>query len=415
MKDSNIVILHVFLDSLIFKGIADACDSMHGVKNLYLFFTPIKNYKMQSNKDERVIVTNDFESYTHFFHNSEVDIIFFHSLPYSNYYLFDYIDDTKYVIWWAWGHDLYYKQGKYPPLLEQKGMLKPLTKEYVQRYIRPEAVTPMEKAELFFTKNFARMKNVLKRVIRNEKTYKPKKSQSDILARIDAFYAPLDIEYDMMREKHDEFTARGDLKLEGAAIPKFEHKEEIGNILVNHSLTETDNHLDVFDYLYKVKIEEGRKYILPVSYGIGGNYNGKPDLLINACHLKKSLTYWLKDTIPLDKYQNLIHTVSHAVFGMIRQQALGNVFMCLRTGVKVYLFRDSIIYQELKKAGYICFSIEDDLTTESLSTCLTIEEAKINYDLFMERKKERFPTVFYEKMIQAVEIKRKNKEIDNNR
>lgn len=407
MKDNNIVVLHVFLDSLIFKGIADSFDSMQGVRNLYIFYTPIKGYRMQSNKDKRVIVTNDFESYTSYFHSPEVDVIFFHSLPYSNYYLFDYIDNTKFVIWWAWGHDLYYKQGRYLPLLTQKEMLKPLTKEFVHHYVNPETVTPTEKIISFFKKNSARVKYVLYKVIHYEKTYKPKKNQDEILERIDAFYAPLDIEYEMMKQAHHCFSARGDMKLGGPAIPNFEYKEKIGNILVNHSLTETDNHLDVFEYLYKVKLGEDRKYILPVSYGIGGNYNGNPDLLINACQLNSRLTCWLKETMPFEDYKRIINTISHAVFGMIRQQALGNVFMCLQTGVKVYLFRNSIIYQELKKAGFICFSIEDDLTTDSLATCLTRDEAKINFDLFMKRKMGRFPTVFRKKMIQAVEFKRK--------
>lgn len=407
MKDNSIIILHVFLDSLIFKGIADSCDSMQGVKNLYIFYTPIKGYQMISNKDKRVIITYDFDEYTSYFHNPEVDVIFFHSLPYSNYYLFDYIDAEKFVIWWAWGHDLYYKQGKNLPLLEQKEMLKPLTKDFVCRYVTPNNVSQIEKFKTYLKKGLARVKFVYKRIIKHDALFIPKISQDEILERVDAFFAPLDIEYDMMKAAHHNFSAVGDIKLAGPMISVFEYKEKIGNVLVNHSLTETDNHFDVFEYLYKVRLDDNRKYILPVSYGIGGNYNGNPDLLINACQLNESQTFWLKETMPLEEYKKILKTVSHAVFGMIRQQALGNVYMCLRTGVKVYLFRDSVIYQELKKVGYICFTIEEDLTTDSLATCLTREEAMKNYDLYVAGMKDRSPAVFRERMMRKIEEKKK--------
>lgn len=148
--------------------------------------------------------------------------------------------------------------------------------------------------------------------------------------------------------------------------------------------THTDNHLDVFEYLYKVELADDRKFIMPVSYGTGGNYGGNPDNLIAASRFKSGQALWLKETLPFVEYQQIINSVSHPVFGMLRQQALGNVHMCLRTGVKVYLFKNSIVYKELKKLGFVCFTIEDDLTTESLLTCLDEGDAVKNYKLYSE-------------------------------
>ena len=40
-------------------------------------------------------------------------------------------------------------------------------------------------------------------------------------------------------------------------------------------------------------------------------------------------------------------TTADAVFGVIRQQAIGAIKQCLRNGIKVYLYEDSIVYKHL--------------------------------------------------------------------
>ena len=218
----------------------------------------------------------------------------------------------------------------------------------------------------------------------------PRKSQEEILARIDACYAPLDIECELLKDAHPSFKAVLFPRPARNVEFPYKYQNNAGNVLVNHSLTYTVNHLDVFCALSNVDLEKNRNYILPVSYGIYG-YRGNPDILKSISGLNPDQTIWLTQLLPFDEYQKIMNSVTHAVFGMLRQQGLGNVFLCLRTGVKVFLYKDSMVYKELKKMGYVCFTIDDDLTTESLSTCLDEKDAQNNYRIYMERWRKNDP------------------------
>ena len=111
--------------------------------------------------------------------------------------------------------------------------------------------------------------------------------------------------------------------------------------------------------------------------------------------------------MPKDEYQKILDTVSHAVFGVMRQQALANIYYCLRNGVKVYLFRDSMVYKELIKTGYVCFTIEDDLSTESLKSCLNEQDAKMNLDIYIKNNKKNSSDKFREFLYNEVSEKQR--------
>ena len=89
--------------------------------------------------------------------------------------------------------------------------------------------------------------------------------------------------------------------------------------------------------------------------------------------------------VPYKEYCNLVESCSHAIFGVIRQQAMGNIFICLRSGVKLFLYKNSMVYEFLKQEGYIVYTIDEDLTDDGLSFPLSKEEAKHNYDLYKSK------------------------------
>lgn len=389
MRNNRIVILHVFSDGLIFSKVADNYDSMEKVENLYYFYSSDKNFHLRNIKDDRVRIINDFHEYVGYFSNSEIDVILFYSLPFHYYYLFDYIDDSKYVIWWAWGYDIYYGQGKYPPLIPQGELYMPLTKQYIESHRTQVKASMLHR---FISKALHIPAVVFSFLGRGDNTLlqRPRRSQKEILARINSFYSPLDIEYDLMKEFQTSFAAT-----KNPGIAKFHNyplclRKEVGNVLINHSLTYTDNHLDVFDALKGVQLEVERKFIIPISYGING-FGGNPETLIKESSLDINKVQWLTKVLPQDEYEELFGTVSHAIFGALRQQALGNIYLCLRSGIKVYLFENSILYGELRKKGFILFTIEKDLNEESLSNCLSESDAITNHDVYMKLLKSNSP------------------------
>jgi len=391
MINNKIVILHVFIDGMHFHKAADIYDSLPNVENLYFFYAPSKNFEFSKIKDSRVKFIYNFKEYLSYFSNPDIDVILFQSLPYHYYYLFDYIDDSKFVVWWMWGYDIYNGQGEFPALIPEMELYKPLTKQFREQL--------MEKTKLSLTAQIERkiswlirlpLRVVVKLLRKHKNTpqvIKARKTQDEILARIDASYAPLDADFFRIKESHTCFHAE---KFPNPIIEMdipIVLKKNAGNILINHSLTYTVNHLDVFQVLRRTQICEGRKFIVPVSYGIYG-YNGNPEILERASRMDPEKMIWLTKILPFEEYKSLLGTVTHAVFGMLRQQGMWNVNLCLRTGVKIYLFKDSIVYRELKERGYVCFSIEDDLTTESLSSCLSENDTRHNYYTFMKRCQE---------------------------
>ena len=109
------VVLHVFNDDKFFDGIARFFLELSNVKNLFCYYSK-NNKPYKYIKNEKIVIRySDWNKYTDLFHDPDVDIIYFHSLPVSNYKLFKYIDDKKIVIWWCWGYDIYNSYGLLPP------------------------------------------------------------------------------------------------------------------------------------------------------------------------------------------------------------------------------------------------------------------------------------------------------------
>ena len=57
---------------------------------------------------------------------------------------------------------------------------------------------------------------------------------------------------------------------------------------------------------------------------------------------------------------------------------MGNIFACLEKGIKIYLYKDSVIYRQLVELGFIVFSIDNDLSEISLQKVLSKEDAYTN-------------------------------------
>ena len=68
---------------------------------------------------------------------------------------------------------------------------------------------------------------------------------------------------------------------------------------------------------------------------------------------------FMKELLPVSEYFRIVDSCSYAIFGVIREAAMGNIFRCISNGVKVFLYRDSIPYKFLTNLGALVFAIED--------------------------------------------------------
>lgn len=359
----KIQILHVFPDDKFFDSVSDFFDTLNGVENLYYYYTPVKNYSFCYIKNfEKIKIFNSNIEYIKSFSDPHIDIIYFHSLHPSNYSLLKNIDRNKKVIWWCWGADIYGHFRLLPPLINIQ-LYKPVTLKY-------------------FKKKHKSLYSFVKYPYWLLCYYYDKYHRRKVLERVDYFSPVLPIEYHLMK-KNEGFRANPFMLKRGPGIPEeieFNPRTIPQNILIGNSLTYTNNHLDIFKKIRSYKLSQ-QKYVLPISYG--ADYDKLEFKKI--AHLPEESTIWIDNFMPKEQYKNLYSTISHAIFGHLRQQAMGNVFMCFSRGIKVFLYSDSIAYKSLKNDGYIIFSIDHDMSPIALQTVLSNEDALINYRLLEER------------------------------
>lgn len=145
------------------------------------------------------------------------------------------------------------------------------------------------------------------------------------------------------------------------------------NILVGNSSTFASNHLDVFKKLKNMDLGNAN-IIVPLSYGDSqyGNkieYTGK--LLFGQGFTA------LKEFLKAEEYNKILQSCSIAIFNHIRQQALGNIIICLWLGIKVYLNEKSNLYRELKSMKLPIFSIQSDLSPRNKIALKAMNEKEL--------------------------------------
>lgn len=127
------------------------------------------------------------------------------------------------------------------------------------------------------------------------------------------------------------------------------------NILVGNSASYENNHLDAFEILTKLNLQD-RKIITPLSYC---------DPEYRTCIIREGAKLFfnnfmpLTDFMPIDEYLNIISSCSIIIMNHIRQQALGNIITMMYLGASVFLKKENPIYIFFKKEGAIIFNLDE--------------------------------------------------------
>ena len=378
MNDINnlnhkITILHVFHDDKFFDIVADFFMQIPIVNNLFCYYSSEKKAFKYIKRTDLITLYREWNDYKYLLSDKNVDIIYFHSLPTSKYEYFKYIDPNKIVIWWCWGYDIYNND---------YGLLK--------AFIELDIVKPLTKGQ-FYTKT-----NTLKHIYHSIKSIFLYSKRKKVLKRIDYFSPVIPLEYQLMK-KNKHFNAKPFMLESGPGLFKqeeFAYREIPQNIIIGNSLTITNNHLDIFKRIQNIYLSKNRNYIVPVNYGNGIDLN----IIKASTECINAKFKWLESFLNIHEYKIMFQSVTHAIFGHIRQQALGNIHLCLINGIKIYLYKDSMIYSHLKARGFYVYTIDNDLSELSLNQNLSKEEALHNYQLFY-----RFENNKLEKTILEIE------------
>lgn len=361
-------VLHIVPDDKFWKPVLAIFNRIE-VENEYVSILEDNEQLLYIDSDQIVPITE--EDATSLWKRSDVDIYVFHSIPVKNYDRILSVGKDKTVIVVSWGYDIYYSQNGCPPLLPLT-LYKPLTIRLMNR---------MERVP-FWTA----IKRCVKRMVYCEKSRKyseakkrwqtiTQQKQRKAIDRVDYWATILPNEYEMLKDNlgmqarylpfHYSGTSRA------TKYPRIDTNKAC-DILIGNSADPSNNHIDVIDLLRKRGIKN--KLYLPMAY----------DDDVYRSHVSK---YLIKHSIESEIQQELLSPSDYrekllncraAVFGHIRQQAIGNIVICMRSGIKVFLFKDSVAYKFFKSIGSYVFSIEEDLTVGEIGMPLTEEENEVN-------------------------------------
>lgn len=310
--------------------------------------------------------------------NGEYDVLFFYSMPRRYYDYFEWIPNDKIVIWWGWGVELYKPICRLKPLIPVL-LYKPLTTQ-VLKEIAGNTLSAL-KAKIGYS------------------ILKPWNSrlQKKMLRRIDFFQPVLSQEFHLM-ERLEDFHAKEFYYpncFPFAVQDSLISKNDKGSILIGNSQAPTNNHLDVWQDIRDF-LPEHRKVIFPLNY-LGDKKYAK--LIIERIESDRNELLFLQDFLASNDYFALMDTCSYAVFGVLRQQAMGNIYYCLEQGIKVFLYKNSVVYKCLKDAGYVVYTIED-IDDNSFVIPLTREEIHRNAEAF--KKDALYRNSISEKVIDEI-------------
>lgn len=362
MENRKIKVLHIIKDDKFYDGVINAFDSDERFENRSILVVNSPDYEFfRIKQTEKVELLWTKKMLKECLQSSNYDVIFFHSLQIDKYNYIKYIPKDKIVIWWSWGFELYsqpYGLKQLIPIDLYKSQTKQLVDSTNKKGIK------------------GRMKDFIKKLfIRPYYECLRRK----VISRIDYFQPVIPLEYQLMK-KVDGFHAREFYYPRGLTSHKPNTEDVLlpnGGILVGNSTSSNNNHLDVWN-IVKTHIDNKRIIVFPLNYGSEILYT---DIICNKIMTGNRNVRFLRSFMPRDEYFKLIDNCSYAVFGVMRQQAMGNINYCLRRGIKVFLYRDSLVYRFLKEWGYVVYAIED-VDENSFSKPLTQEELELNAKAF---------------------------------
>jgi hypothetical protein len=173
-------------------------------------------------------------------------------------------------------------------------------------------------------------------------------------------------------------------------VPAFSDQSSGENIIwLGNSATPTNNHLEALSGLRHFNQYDWKLYV-PLSYGQSWYAD---QVVLKGKELIGDKFIPLLDFIPLNRYLELLANIDVVIMNHHRSQAGANIFCMIYMGKKVFLSKDSSIYNLLSAHGIKVFTSEsiENIPFDEFIQKLNISEQQENskrlYDLFSEEKR----------------------------
>lgn len=268
----------------------------------------------------------------------DVAAIVCHSLPLSTLLMLPEMPAQPHVIWLGWGYDYYgLLMDAFP-----EGLFMPDTARLMGR-LQPRGGLP-------------RAGSMRSSVLSAARPYaKPSRTELSALQRVDFFSPVLPNEYTLLTQHQPQLrarfirwnygTAEDDMSL--GTAPRHVLGDDI---LVGNSATPANNHLECFASLARQPDLDGRRIVVPLSYGDGDGTYTRHVVQAGQKHFGSRLVPLL-DYLPKDRYIEVLTSCGHVMMNHIRQQAMGNLIISGLLGARIHLNRRNPVASWMKKLG----------------------------------------------------------------
>ncbi|SFG92272.1 TDP-N-acetylfucosamine:lipid II N-acetylfucosaminyltransferase [Neptunomonas qingdaonensis] len=269
---------------------------------------------------------------------SGYNIVIIHSLNPVWFKVISKLSKDAILVWLGWGYDYY------DLIYDSKDkMTLALTRKYIKK---------VNSGQYDFVK---KIKSLIKKILLNPV------DKLKVIERINYFSPVLSSEYDIVKnkcslKKFPENMIWNYGNLEDDLVSGFENSQVSGDsVLVGNSAFAENNHMEAFDLLSKLKINN-QKVIAPLSYG---DNEYRDFVLGKGVELFGDYFEPLTDFMPINEYVKILKSCGFVVMNHIRQQAVGNIVIMLYLGAKVFLRAESPTYTFFIQQGAVIFSVQD--------------------------------------------------------
>lgn len=345
------MIVHLFEDQKFVDITIENFENASVGSNKYIVFSNTQELKYVSRKEQALILPNSSYKLNLDLIYKECQLLIIHFLSPIKLYILKNKPSHIKVIWSIWGSDAY-------DHFSDQNFFEPLTKR-----VRRSLFQYRQSFCLYTLYHLMRYR------------VKPLAKELKLLQLVDYVITVLPYEFNIIKK---EFGLNSEYIDYSYGANKFNELSNItlgGSILIGNSATPANNHLDVFDIIK----DTNKELIVPLSYGAYDYKNYRKLIVSDGIRRFKNLFVPIQEFMPLKDYAELILSCNTVIMYHIRQQALGNIFMSLFQGMRVFLNSKSLTYGYLKDKGMIIFDLQKD--NQLIGIELTQEQKRINKEL----------------------------------
>ena len=162
-------------------------------------------------------------------------------------------------------------------------------------------------------------------------------------------------------------------------------------IMINHNGDPILNHFDVLERLVKINCKF--KLVFPIAYGNTKYINNLKEYCFKNFDFGQ-IDFWDKFISP-SEYSEKLLSINVAIFNFSVQKGIGNILPLLWNGTKLFLREECPIFIDFRKLGFCLFSIQNELTEDSLKKPLSYEEVTLNRKLLSSLLSEDSVNEYY--------------------